>query len=1251
MQFIKDGPDVPDSLVDAHEEGRVVFFCGAGISYPAGLMGFGGLVEKLFEVLGQYPDHEQKKAICNKQFDIAIGLLESRRVGGRETVRSKINEILYTDPNTTKLETHEALLTLAKSRKNRVKLITTNFDRLFEHVFNNQYKDINTFKAPLLPVPKQHWDGLVYLHGLLPENGNHSDLENLVISSGDFGLAYLMEGWAARFVCELFKNFTVLFVGYSIDDPILRYMVDALAADKLRGDDSLEMFSFCSYADNSCKDERASEWQAKNVTPILYQDKQNHILLHETLHQWAETYRDGIMGKENIVNEVASLLPANSTKSDDYVSRMIWALSDPTGRPAKRFAEFNPVPSLDWLEPFSENRFGITDLKRFGIIPTDATDSEISFSLLRRPTPYSLSPLMAISNWSDITVEPDEVMSQLCRWLTRHLDKPELLLWLIKDQRKISCFMKRVIKIKLREIQQNNSDDDSDNNNQDGLPDKRMLMLWNLLLAGCIKMHESDPDIFFEWSRKFILEGLNSTLRFELLEMLKPMVKLTEPFKFREENLSQGEIRELVSWEIVLSNVHVGHELLKLGVKDKWDAALQELQPDFTRLLVDALNLMKYLGGADKFMDNSYLSQPSISDHEQNLKMDEWNLLIELNRDAWLSLASNSPEQGLKIAENWLELPYPIFRRLAFFAAAQVGMVPVHKALEWLLSGNGWWLWSNETRREAIRLLVSLAPKLEIAEKNELLDAISSGPPRKMYIPDLKTEDWIKIRNKEILFRLHKFCSAGGQLNESSQMILGQLKKEFPAFKIAEDESDEFLNWHESNPNFKENYNPTPQDIDGLIQWLKDFPGPDIIHPDDWQKRCREDFEIVVLALQTLAKEGTWPRGRWREAFSCWSNDNDLKKKSWEKIAPILEIVPKEKLQEIHDLAGWLREQSKTFEGQEETFLNLCDVFLEMEDSESVSEEEDLITRAINHRVGHVTVGLLNYLYRDSNSIEKPEQDIWDRFSRICDPNKIILRHGRVLLAAKVNLLFETDPRWTKEHLLPLFDWNNSEAEAQSAWKSLLWSPRITMPLMEWLKINFLNTADHYEKLGKHGENYTALLTHYGLQSAKELICNNEIETAINKLPQEALDHASLSLYRSVDSSGDQSNEFWENRVSPFLQDIWPKSNQKLSQKISKYFAMASIKSGDSFPEALNHVNQWLVPLDHPNQIVRSLNKEEVDSTYPEDSLKLLDKVYPDSPRGYLTESLRMCLDNIANKQQELKNDHCFQRLNKIAKK
>jgi hypothetical protein len=122
----------------------------------------------------------------------------------------------------------------------------------------------------------------VYLHGLLSAEPTAGELDRLVVSSGDFGLAYLTERWAARFVSELFRNYTVCFVGYSINDSVLRNMMDALAADRLLGESPPEMFAFGSYSRGK-EEERANEWRAKNVTPILYREHKRHAYLHKTL--------------------------------------------------------------------------------------------------------------------------------------------------------------------------------------------------------------------------------------------------------------------------------------------------------------------------------------------------------------------------------------------------------------------------------------------------------------------------------------------------------------------------------------------------------------------------------------------------------------------------------------------------------------------------------------------------------------------------------------------------------------------------------------------------------------------------------------------------------------------------------------------------------------------------------------------------------------------------------------------------------
>lgn len=146
MQFVRNGPEVPERLLQAHEDGYVVFFCGAGISYPARLPSFSGLVDKLYETLAAVPNTTQTAAIKAQQFDTAIGLLEADIVGGRETVRQALAGILSPDlsaPNAT--ATHKALLMLSKNREGSTRLVTTNFDRVFEEVIASEKLTIETF--------------------------------------------------------------------------------------------------------------------------------------------------------------------------------------------------------------------------------------------------------------------------------------------------------------------------------------------------------------------------------------------------------------------------------------------------------------------------------------------------------------------------------------------------------------------------------------------------------------------------------------------------------------------------------------------------------------------------------------------------------------------------------------------------------------------------------------------------------------------------------------------------------------------------------------------------------------------------------------------------------------------------------------------------------------------------------------------------------------------------------------------------
>jgi len=1255
MQFVKGGPDVPEHLLQAHEDGRVVFFCGAGISYPARLPGFEGLVKKLYSRLGITPDAVQAAALKAKRYDTAVGLLEANHVGGRQAVREMIAEILEPDtsaPNA--IATHDALLTLGKCRERRTRLITTNFDRLFEHVIENGRPSTKRFEAPLLPVPKIRWDGLVCLHGLLPESPTGNNLDNLVISSGDFGLAYLTERWAARFVSELIRNFVVCFVGYSIEDPVLRYMMDALAADRLLGESPPEMFAFGSYSKGE-KTKCANEWCSKNVTPILYRKHQRHAYLHKTLRAWADTYRDGARGKERIVIESAMARPGTVTKHDDFVSRMLWALSEPSGLPAKQFADLNPVPSLDWLEPMSEDRFGHVDLIRFGVPPKANVDEKLAFSLTRRPAPYDLAPQMALAEASAQESQFDKMMWQLTRWLNRHLNNPALLLWLVKQGGRLHANFADQIAHRLdrlAELEQSEEHEELDRIRKDSpeaIPDKRMRTLWGLVLAYRVERLGPDLDLY-RWRSRFERDGLTTTLRLELRDMLSPRVSLRAPFGWPldedEDYEEPGRIRQLVDWDVVLSTSHVHGALRELKGNEDWVAALPTLLTDFTGLLRDALDLMRELGGADDKSDLSYLNQPSISEHPQNSSLRDWTALIELNRDSWRATAVASREQAQLAAEAWSKIPYPIFRRLAFFASAQPDVVSGSQGLEWLLDDDDWWLWSVETQRETMRLLVALGPQLGKDELTKLEHAILAGPPRDMYRADIEVERWSRIQESSVWLRLAKISQAGAKLSAAAQGRLDELSTKYPDWQLAENERDEFPTWTGDANEFRIHV-ATPRDQDELIEWLRENPEPDEWRPDDWQERCRDDFDGAASALTALAAEGTWPTVRWREALQRWSED-ELRQRSWHQMAPVLIDVPKEKLQELcSGVSWWLKKLARTFEGQEATFLLLCDRVLALDYEVEEEDDDNLVGRAINHPVGQVTEALLQWWYRsdledDQGLAEEPRR----RFTQVCDTETPKFRHGRVLLAAYVISLFRVDRKWATEFILPLFEWENSEVEARSAWEGFLWSPRLHRPLMEVLKPAFLDTANHYAQLGRHSEQYASLLTFVGLDPG-EVFQNPELARAMQVLPQRALDHAAETLFRAVDSAGDQRAEYWKNRAAPYLSSIWPKTPNVISAAVSENFSRMCIATGDAFPEALGQVGSWLQPLRFPDQIAYTLREAEIDTRFPKPTLEILHRIVADDASGFFRH-LAACLSAIRAAQPELEHDHRFQRLVEI---
>ncbi len=1272
VQIVSNGPDVPDALLQAHEEGRVVFFCGAGISYPAGLPGFKGLVEQIYQRIGTMLSESERTAFERGQFDTTLDLLERRYPGQRVAVRRVLPQVLV--PKLRRkgaTETQTALLRLASNRDGALRLVTTNFDRVFHAAAERKAQPFQTHAAPMLPIPKNsRWNGVVFLHGLLPEKLDDNALNRLVLTSGDFGSAYLTERWAASFVSELFRNYVVCFVGYSIDDPVLRYMLDALAADRLLGEITPLAWAFGACEPGE-EQKKTLEWEAKGVKPVLYSvpaGGHDHSALHETLRSWADMYHAGLQGKEAIVVKYALKRPQQSTQQDDFVGRMLWALSDKSGLPAKRFADFNPAPALDWLlEAFSNERFGHGDLPRFGVAPQQEVDTELRFSLIRRPPPYLCAPPMRFVSGHLTGSRWDDAMFHLARWLVRHLDDPRLVIWVVERGGQLDQQLLGLIERELdRFASLQREGNIAELNNirlqaPKAIPGPAMRTLWRVLLSARVKSPGLDLDLY-RWKARLRREGLTATVRLELRELLSPMVALKKPFLWSDPDSSSeresSQIKHLIDWELELAASEV-KATLGDWTDEHWKGVLPDLLEDFQHLLRDALDLLLELGDADEHNDRSYWDLPSITPHWQNRGFRDWVSLIELLRDAWMAVRTKDLARAARVAQSWFELPYPTFKRLALFTASQDNCISPEQWVDWLLLDDAWWLWSVVTKREVCRVLVLQGSHLADSAKNRLEIAILAGPPRQMYPNDLDEEWWKRSVAESVWFLLAKLNTSGLVLGTTASAHFAEISRAYPTWRLEPNERDEFSYWMSGtgDPDFEESrvIQIAPRKRKELVDWLTkpvEEQGP--YNNDTWRDVCRERLFHSCAALCDLAKSGVWPTARWRQALQTWS-ESALISRSWGVAAPLVKSMPEGVLLEIvHSVTWWMKAAATSTRAHQSILLSLCEAVLALPIDEQTGVMRDgapinhPVTEAINHPVGDVTQALFNLWFdRNPSDNELLPDELRSVFTALCNVQVGRFRHGRVLLGSRLIALFRVDRPWTERYLLPLFDWSNP-VEAKGVWEGFLWSPRLYEPLLIALKSQLLNCANHYAELGEHRKQFAAFLTYAALGSS-EGYNMEEFRTAIGALPPDGLEESAQALSQAVEAAAEQREDYWKNRAQPFWQQVWPKSRDLATPRIAESLARLAIATGGEFPSALSALKYWLKPTKHADKVVHRLHESGLCSRFPADGLLLLDSVI--CKEVWPPRELGQCLDTIVQTAPIFTQDRRYLTLWEFAQK
>ena len=277
----------PNELLEDIQNDSLVVFAGAGASMdaPTSLPDFKKLTQSIAEGTGQTLSK-------NESCEVFLGHLKSTGIDVNQLAANLLSSQCLQHN-----EMHEAIIDLFLD-PSKVKVVTTNYDQMLEQVVEERKQQVQVFNAPALPLGDDV-SGIIHIHG------NINNPKYMVVTDEDFGKAYLTEGHASRFLIKLFQSYSVLFIGYSYSDTILRYLTRAMARN-------------VGAPRYILTEDRDADWEALGIIPIYFPEK-DFAALKEGINKLGQRTKRGLIEWKSQFEEIGihpSLDPDLETEID-----------------------------------------------------------------------------------------------------------------------------------------------------------------------------------------------------------------------------------------------------------------------------------------------------------------------------------------------------------------------------------------------------------------------------------------------------------------------------------------------------------------------------------------------------------------------------------------------------------------------------------------------------------------------------------------------------------------------------------------------------------------------------------------------------------------------------------------------------------------------------------------------------------------------------------------------------------------------
>ncbi|MGH8737042.1 MAG: hypothetical protein ACREVC_06770 [Burkholderiales bacterium] len=875
--------------------------------------------------------------------------------------------------------------------------------------------------------------------------------------------------------------------------------------------------------------------------------------------------------------------------------------------------------------------------------PKDATEFEreqLRFFLTKSDVAARLSELNPSLAWLPVLAELNliDTETQLAPWIEKNFAETDAIREVVANIRFFGRDTADVLEFRL--------------NRTDGL--RPLLMTcWRLIIRHMqLAKRGTLRDDWFDILPRIKRGERAPELLERITNVLRPKLQVGKRLSWHdEEDRSEPEQpTDLISIDYEIDDGITGEEVLAAWPEDAPVDVDDRLLGLLTNALSAALEDAIEAGvESNRGYGLSDTDVRSVAKHKQNAYRTGFLPIVRVAADLWTRLARRDPQRAFAFIELWRTSEFRLVRRLAVFACADAA-VPAHIAAHVLMKLPLGELFLTSSSVEVYRLIDARWRDFSPKEQRAVEGRIGEGPP----------PDWFREGEAERVDRcrfdlLGHLERSGVRLGAQAQSTLNDIRERWPNWQLRPMEQAGFHIW-----------TGEARTIVGDATKLNGVPDEQLIlvaekvekergfmEGDAWQALCQTDAPRALRGLAARAASGQWPATAWHSFL--WTAPNGQDADSVARVAQLLLGSPNDDFSEVAaDASWWLNEAAKSLD--EDLLWPLWDRIAEASSQETEKAQmNDMSTRALNHPSGRLAEILLKKLAKGQGDRELPDP-LRARLEELTAATGNFGRLARVRLAAELSFLFERAPRWTKEIIVPLFDW--SSPEAADAWSARKYANYVGSPeLIALTKRPFLELFSRAdisdEDLRIFADWLVAMMLANQSERADYPISPAEARSALRRAGAKGLSSVGHRLAIEMErAKPEEKISTWRDVVGPVFQSIWP-LDIELQTSASTFKLVQILRaSGAAFPHAAEVIVPFIRPDDdrHHTSVYSLSDADDIlYSSSPETMLDLVAAVV-DEGSGRSAYGLGKVLERIREHAPPLSNSKKFQRLLGITK-